>query len=86
MIVVMKSKLAAWICRMLLVLALLAPAVAMARTEQPEREPIDARLEGYSENVSLDEHSNGLTWFILIILGVILFAGLFKDAKRSHLD
>lgn len=65
----------------------LAPATtALARDEEPEAEPIDARLEGYKQNVSLPASSTGLTWVALIFLGVVCCGGLFKDAKRSHLD
>lgn len=86
-----------WIGRCTLLLALLAPATsAFARTEEIEREPIDARLEGYAEsstpganrplNVTLDTGSTAVTWILTIVLGVLTFGGLFKDAKRTHLD
>ena len=60
--------------------------MVLARDETPDVEPIDARLEGYKQNVSLPAASTGLTWVALIFLGVVCCGGLFKDAKRSHLD
>jgi hypothetical protein len=68
----------------------LAPAMttstAMARSDEPEPDIVDARLEGYSGNMTLPASSNGLTWVLFVILAVVGCAGLFKDAKRSHLD
>lgn len=63
-----------------------APSAALARQDEPEQEIVDARLEGYAGNVTLPPTSSGLTWFLFIILAVFAAAGLFKDAKRSHLD
>jgi hypothetical protein len=70
------------------VIAILAfvPATALARQDTPEREVIDARLEGYSGSLSLPKGSEGLTWVGMVFLGVLCCGGLFKDAKRSHLD
>ena len=64
----------------------LLPATALARQDTPEREVVDARLEGYKDNISLPKGSEGLTWVSMVILGVLCCGGLFKDAKRSHLD
>jgi len=65
----------------------LAPTTtALARQDTPEREIIDARLEGYSGSMSLPAGSDGLTWVAMVILGVLCCGGLFKDAKRTHLD
>lgn len=64
------------------------PGLALAQREQvdPDAKP-DARLEGYAENVKLSKPgSTALTWILMIGLGVICFAVLFKDAKRTHLD
>ena len=74
--------------KVLTIAAMLAmPATpALARSNEPDREVVDARLEGYSTNVSLPPGSSGLTWVTLVVLGVICCGGLFKDAKRSHLD
>jgi hypothetical protein len=62
------------------------PQATQARSSEPEREVVDARLEGYASNVTLNPSSAGLMWVTMIILGVLCCAGLFKDAKRSHLD
>ena len=79
----MKSTLYRW--GIIAVLAM-APATAFARQDTPEREVIDARLEGYQNSFSLPKGSEGLTWVAMIFLGVLCCGGLFKDAKRSHLD
>jgi hypothetical protein len=61
---------------------------ALAAQSQQDREIVDARLEGYKDgaNMTLEGGGTGLTWFLLIILGIVGSIGLFKDAKRSHLD
>lgn len=64
----------------------LSPAAALGQRDQVERDIVDARLEGYSEVVTLPPASNGLTWVALIVLGAICVGGLFKDARRTHLD
>jgi len=69
------------------VLALaLSPAAVMAQRDQPDRDFVDARLEGYEQSVTLPPTGTALTWIAMIVLGVLCCAGLFKDAKRSHLD
>ena len=69
-------------------LAMLATplSVLAQRQGEEEREIVDARLEGYASNVTLDSGSTGLTWVVFIILTIICLGGLFKDAKRTHLD
>ncbi len=62
-----------------------APLTAVAQDAE-EREPIDARLEGYANNVTLDSGSTAFTWILFIILALLALGGLFKDAKRTHLD
>ena len=69
-----------------LVLALMPATTALAARDEVEADPIDARLEGYSGNVSLPAAGTGLTWMAFIGLMVLAAAGLFKDAKRTHLD
>ena len=70
-----------------IVVLTLAPAsTALARQSEPEREIYDARLEGYENNPTIPGGGSGLTWIAMIFLGVLCCAGLFKDAKRSHLD
>src|SRR5687768_3676346 len=76
------------ICRWVVVLLVtLAPATtALAQRTTDEAEIVDARLEGYEGSVQLPEASSGMTWVLFIILGIVIAAGLFKDAKRTHLD
>ena len=63
-----------------------SPSTALARDAEPEKEVYDARLEGYQTNPTLPPAGSGLTWCALLGLGVLCCIGLFKDAKRSHLD
>ena len=52
-----------------------------------EDEPVlDARLEGYKENVKLPDSTTALTWMLLVALAVLCIAVLFKNAKRTHMD
>jgi hypothetical protein len=53
---------------------------------QDEKEPYDARVEGYEGNLTLDAGGTGVTWLLLIVLGVLCLGVLFKSAGRSHLD
>ena len=65
----------------------LAPATtALARTEEPADEIYDARLEGYPVKATLPSGGTGLIWVGFIFLGVLCCAGMFKDARRTHLD
>jgi hypothetical protein len=59
---------------------------ALARDQEKEHEVYDARLEGYKEDVTLPLSATGLSWVLLVIFGAVALVGLFKDAKRSHLD
>src|SRR5437899_2752376 len=75
------------LCKWLAVFILaFAPATALARTDDTEPDVVDARLEGYPGTVSLPEASSGMTWAAFVILAIFAAAGLFKDAKRTHLD
>ena len=68
-------------------MAMLAtPLAALAARPEADREILDGRLEGYASNVTLEGGSTGLTWVVFIILTIVCLGGLFKDAKRSHLD
>jgi hypothetical protein len=67
-------------------LVLLSPVLVLAASQEPEREILDARLEGYPQNVTLEGGSTGLTWVLFIVLAALCLGGLFKDARRSHLD
>jgi hypothetical protein len=46
----------------------------------------DARLEGYTDKVALDNGTNAMLWLGFGFLAAITLLGLFKDAKRSHGD
>jgi hypothetical protein len=63
-------------------ITLLMPLVALA----DEKKIYDARLEGYENNVTLDAGGTGLTWLLLVVLGVLCIGVLFKSGKRTHLD
>jgi hypothetical protein len=67
-------------------LVLLSPVVLLAAPQEQEREILDARLEGYQQNVTLEGGSNALTWVLFIFLAVLALGALFKDPKRTHLD
>ena len=80
----MKRSLVRWFA---VAVVTLAPASsALARTEEPEKEIYDARLEGYTNNPTIQGGGAGLIWVSMTVLGVLCCAGLFKDAKRTHLD
>ena len=62
-------------------------AVPGGRALAQENEiPHDARLEGYKDAVALEEGNLAMTWLGFGVLSAIALLGLFKDAKRSHLD
>jgi hypothetical protein len=65
----------------------LAPS-ARAAAPAPELEiETDARYEGYgSDKLVIEEGSTAMTWVGFTILCLIALLGLFKDAKRTHLD
>ena len=68
-------------------IVMLALAPATARAAEDEEEGVyDARHEGYANSVTLPIKTSGGTWFLFVILMVIGAGGLFKDARRSHLD
>lgn len=75
-------------CRWVAIIALaVTPATALAqRDDDEEHETYDARIEGYAENKTLPGGGTALTWIAFIFLTVVACAGLFKDAKRTHLD
>ena len=57
------------------------PAVAQ------EEEPVtDARLEGFTGDVKVENDSTALAWLFVIFLTAVALSPLFKDAKRTHLD
>jgi hypothetical protein len=73
-------------CRWVAIVMLaITPATAMAQASD-EQEVYDARLEGYASNKTLSGGGSALTWIAFIFLTIVACAGLFKDAKRTHLD
>jgi len=61
------------------------PHQTMARNEE-DVEHYDARVQGYDPDMELKSSSTGGAWILLVCLGVVCVAVIFKDAKRSHLD
>jgi hypothetical protein len=62
----------------------LMPLVTLA----DDTKSYDGRLEGYGDkSVTLQDASGtGLTWLLLVGLGVLALGVLFKNSNRSHLD
>jgi len=60
--------------------------VAQPAAAQDEQEKYDARLEGFTGDVRVENDSTALAWLLLILLTVVVLTPLFKDAKRTHLD
>lgn len=77
----MKSPLLAWLLGLLLTLG--TPALSYGQDDEIK---YDARLDTYAENVKMEASSTALTWLLLVGLGIVCFAVLFKDARRTHLD
>jgi hypothetical protein len=46
----------------------------------------DARLEGYADKMPMEPANTAMTWAGFGFIAVVALLGLFKDAKRSHLD
>ena len=46
----------------------------------------DARLEGYADKMMMEPANTAMTWAGFGFIAVVALLGLFKDAKRSHLD
>ncbi len=67
---------------LIVMLTLSLPTLVMAQDEEARG---DARLENYSQNVSI-EGSTALSWILLMFLGVIGLGVMFKNAQRTHLD
>ena len=73
-------------CRWVAIVMLaITPATTMAQSSD-EQEVYDARLEGYAGSKTLSGGGSALTWIAFIFLTIVACAGLFKDAKRTHLD
>jgi hypothetical protein len=60
----------------------LMPVLALA----DDQTPIDGRFQAYGQTVALPPGGTALFWLLLIPLTVITVGGLFKNARRSHLD
>jgi hypothetical protein len=74
-------------CRWVAIVMLaITPATALAAKADDEHDVYDARIEGYAGSKTLPGGGSALTWIAFIFLAVVACAGLFKDAKRSHLD
>ena len=63
--------------------SLMTPLTTLA---QEESKIVDARLEGYSKNVTLDAGGTALIWLLVLALAALGVGVLFKNANRSHLD
>jgi hypothetical protein len=70
----------------LLLLVAFTPLSARADDQSNAPKEYDGRLDNYGKNVTLDNSGAALTYFVWAGLGVLAVIGLFKDAKRSHLD
>jgi hypothetical protein len=79
------SALRRWLLLACLCLGAVVAAPSTARA-QDEEIKLDARLEGYQGQVSVQNQSTALMWLLFVLLAVIAVAVLFKDAKRTHLD
>ena len=86
MIIIMTRAFRKALIRSLIAVVLLAPSFVLARSQEPERDLLDARYEGYSQVTTLESNSSAMTWVLLIILGAVTVMGLFKNSKRTHLD
>ena len=65
----------------------LAPSPSSRAGAQELEIETDARYEGYgSDKVTIEEGSTAMTWVGFTILCLIALLGMFKDAKRTHLD
>jgi hypothetical protein len=68
------------------VLACLAAPSGAALAQELEVET-DARLEGYPEKMGMvDPGNTAMTWAAFGFCAAVAILGLFKDAKRTHLD
>jgi hypothetical protein len=84
----MRTPRGAWIW-LVMVTCLLSWAALPGNTARAQSEleiETDARLEGYDEKLALEPGNNAMTWMGFGFLAVVTLLGLFKDAKRSHLD
>lgn len=78
----MMSRMNKWLAALACVLALSA---GTARAQELEIET-DARLEGYGEQMAMEPGNTAMTWAGFGFCSAVALLGLFKDAKRTHLD
>ena len=74
-----------FVAAFLLAVSLIAynPHSAMAKDEEDH---YDARVQQYDPDLELKSSSTGMAWMLMLFMGVVCVAVIFKDAKRSHLD
>lgn len=72
--------------RLIACLAALLVWLTPLTTLAQDKEPYDARLEGYSESMTLGGGGTGLIWLLLVVMGAICLGVLFKSSGRTHLD
>ena len=73
-----------WCCVVIPMLA--APVSSYGRPPVQEKEVLDARLEGYDKNVTIEGGGSALMWVLMVLLTGITVGTMFKNAKRTHLD
>jgi hypothetical protein len=67
---------------MVFIFSALAPLTSWA----DDQTVVDGRLQGYDHNVTLSPSGTGVYWLLMFFLALITVVGLFKSAKRTHLD
>jgi hypothetical protein len=65
---------------------LLTPLASRASSDESQKDPYDARLQNYPQNVVLDGGGTALSYLLLIVLAALCLGVMFKNANRSHLD
>jgi hypothetical protein len=79
-----------WIVPLLCLLAWAGvpmPSPSSRAVAQELEIPTDARFEGYgTDKVTIEESNSAMTWVGFTFLCLIALLGMFKDAKRTHLD
>jgi len=72
--------------RILLTTLVLSLFAGSASAQEDEEKQPDARFEHYSKPVALGAGGTALTWFMFVFVAVVGTAGLFRNARRTHLD
>ncbi len=62
------------------------PVASSFAATSSDRESVDARLEGYTPDVTMQGTGVATAWFIAVGLGILCMGVMFKNANRSHLD